>query len=280
MNCLGEFSNIINEVSLRYGFSTDLFDVTTATITFDDGFINQYEIAGVFLHKYDIPAVIFVAGDAIDSSVDNALITEKLLLWTYFAPEYVVGQMFGEIASREELWVRYIQPKYRADWKERGKSFLRKLEEKYPVDKILKSLPSEWARLRLCGVKQSQLEELRKWGWMVGWHTKTHFPLAFLDEKAKSEELSAPEPFRNEPLCYPYGDIDSVGEDSIRIASELAYPCALSNEPDFSKWHGRFFMMRMALSPDKYELHFVLSGLKYFIKYKKLLPSIKSKHAK
>lgn len=72
-------------------------------------------------------------------------------------------------------------------------------------------------------------------------------------------------------MSYPYGNPCEVGEGAIRIAQELGYPCAVANTNEVE--HGQYFLPRMALSADKYLLHFELSGCKHFIKYRRLLPS-------
>ena len=272
MDAASDFKRIIEEVGSRFRFSADLMDSNSVTITFDDGLVSQYEIAGEILRSQNIPAIVFLAGDAIGATPETTLVTDRLIVWTYFAPDRAVKTAFGEVMPREELWVKHVQPAYRADWQNRGRLFLAKLEEICPVKEILALLPPEWVRLRLSGVTKRQLDDLRRRGWKIGWHTKSHFPLGMLDYAGKREELSSPEEYRNVVLSYPYGDIGSVGEESLKLAEELGYPCAVSNDPDFSSVRGIFFMMRMALSSNKYELHFVLSGLKYFLKYRRLLP--------
>ena len=274
MNSSSEFEKTVDEVSRRFGFSTDLTDSHTVTLTFDDGLLNQYETAGEILRRRGIPAIVFVAGDVIDAEPLGTLVTDKILLWNQFAPDEAVKSVFGVVPSRNELWVKYVQPAYREDWRHRGRDFLEKLETAYPIVDIVRSLPPEWVRLRLSGVKREQLVELRKRGWKVGWHTKSHFPLGCMDNDAKRDELSSPEEFRDVVLSYPYGDIGAIGVESLEMAKELGYPCAVSNDPDWSPHRGRFFLQRMALSSNKYELHFVLSGLKYFIKHRKLLPRV------
>lgn len=280
MDTATDFKQMIAEMGRRFEFSTDISDTHSATITFDDGLVSQYEVAGEILRSKGIPAIVFVAGDAIEATPETTLVTDRLIAWTYFAPDSAVKAAFGEVIPRASLWVKHVQPAYRADWQSRGRLFLAKLDEICPVKTILASLPPEWVRLRFSGMTKRQLDDLRRRGWKIGWHTRSHFPLGMLDYAGKREELSSPKEYRQVVVSYPYGDIGSVGKESLVLAKELGYPCAVSNEPEYSKDRGRFFMMRMALSPDKYELHFVLSGLKYFIKYKKLLPSIKSKHAK
>ena len=274
MESVSEFKKKIQEISNVFCFSTDLNDPKTVTVTFDDGMINQREVAGKILQECGIPAIMFVAGDVIGVAADDALVTDKILLWNRFASDDAVKEVFGVSPSRDELWVKYVQPAYREDWRSRGRGFLTRLEAVYPISEIVKSLPHEWVRLRLCGVTGAQIEELSQMGWKIGWHTKSHFPLGMLDSAAKRDELSSPAEYRSVVLSYPYGDIGAIGDESIRIAEELGYPCAVSNDPDFSSHRGKFFLMRMALPSNKYELHFVLSGLKYFIKHRKLLPKV------
>ena len=78
------------------------------------------------------------------------------------------------------------------------------------------------------------------------------------------------------PKAMPMEDVPDTADlpdfTDEEIAEEYGYPCALSNDPDYSPYRGRYFRLRMALPENKYELHMVLSGLKYFIKYRKLLP--------
>lgn len=269
---LDEFVRKVDEVAKRFHFSTDLHDPSTVTITFDDGTLNEYEVAGEALRARQIPAILFVAGDVIGAGPERALVTDKILVWNQFAPDEAVKQVFGVVIPRDELWLKYVQPGYREDGVHRGRQFLAKLEAACPVSTLLEKLPEEWSRLRLSGVTQAQLDDLRARGWTVGWHTWSHYPLGMLNEQEKRKELEAPAEYRSVVLCYPYGDIGSIGVESIRLAEKMGYPMAVSNDPDFSPHRGRYFRLRIALPENKYELHMALSGLKYFIKFGRFLP--------
>ena len=266
-----DFKRQIAEISRCFRFSTDIFDASTATITFDDGLLSQYEIAA---RDMEFPGIVFVTGNAIDTSPDEALITDKILVWNEYAPDDAVQKVFGVTMPRNELWAKFVQPAYREDWRSRGREFLARLDRAYPVSKLIASLPEEWVRLRMSGCKREHLVDLMKRGWRIGWHTKSHFALAFLDSASKKAELESPYEYKDVVLSYPYGDIGAIGEESLKLAEELGYSCAVSNDPDFSPHRGRFFLQRMSLSSNKYELHFVLSGLKYFLKFRKFLPQI------
>lgn len=273
METASAFRRKIDEMAMRFRFSADLDDAKTVTIAFDDGTLNECEIAGEILREKGIPACMFVAGDIIDARPEDALVTDKLLIWNEFAPDESAKRVFGVVLPRDELWVKYVQPAYREDWQNRGKKFLARLESVCTVDSLLAKLPREWVRLRMSGVTAAQLEDLRARGWKIGWHTWSHYPLGMLDSMAKRQELDSPKEYRDVALCYPYGDIGAIGEESLKIAEELGYPSALSNDPDYSPHRGRYFLMRMALPKNRFELHLVLSGLKYFIKYRRLLPA-------
>lgn len=271
-----EFREKVQVIASRFAISNDLNDPKLVTLTFDDGTLNEYEIAGEILREMNMPATLFVSGDIINADVSNTLVTDKILLWCKFAPEEAVKAVFGvEGISREELWVKYVQPGYREDSAARGKNFLARLEKAYSVETLCKSLPEEWVRLRMSGVTAEQLSDLRARGWKIGWHTWSHYPLGMLDDTAKRQELDSPREYRDVVLSYPYGDIGAIGETSLKIAQELGYPCAVSNDPYLSPHRGRFFLQRMAfLNANKYEIHLQLSGLKYFLQYRRLLPKV------
>ena len=259
---LSHFEWAIDELSKYFKFSADVLDPSTASITFDDGICNEYEIAGEALRKRNIPAVMYVAGDAIGATEETMLVTDQLLVWAQFGPR----------KNEHDLWTRVIEPGYRQDIETRGRKFLAELNAICPISEALANLPSEWRRLRMTGVTEAQLDDLRSRGWSIGWHTKSHFPLGFLPLEERCKELDSPKEYRNESLGYPYGTIEEIGVETLDIAREMGYPAAMSNFPNASPYHGRYFMQRMSPPGNKYELHFLFSGAKYFFQSRKLLP--------
>lgn len=270
-----EFREKVKVIASRFAISNDLNNPKSVTLTFDDGTLNEYEVAGEILREMNIPATLFVSGDIIDAEPENTLVTDKILVWCFFAPDEAVEKAFGVKVARDELWLKYVQPAYREDWRNRGRAFLSKLESVCPIGDLYSKLPREWVRLRMSGVTKENLKDLRKRGWDIGWHTWSHYPLGMLDSNAKRQELDSPKEYLDIVLSYPYGDIEAIGEESLKIAEDFGYPCAVSNDPYYSPHRGRFFLQRMAFwTTDKYEIHFELSGLKYFLQHRKLLPLI------
>lgn len=65
---LSQFKTIIDEIAKHFPFSLDLGDARTATITFDDGYRNQADVAYPYLLSKRIPAYLFVSGDLLSKS--------------------------------------------------------------------------------------------------------------------------------------------------------------------------------------------------------------------
>lgn len=259
-NKLSDFERIIDECAKRFKFSIDLFDVSTITITFDDGYRNQYTTAFKALQKRGIPAYLFVSGEA-----NNVLTIDKLLHWVAEVPiEYIPG------CNRLQYWIKDVWPRFMADSARKGLSVFESFDAVYPYDKISECLPKDYKRERLSGILPVELDEMRNAGWKIGWHAKSHYPLSKLTEAEQRQELGSPSEFRGVCLSYPYGNPVEVGDFALRLAEELGYPCAVSNTNAVEA--SMFFLPRMSLAANKYLLNFQLSGCKHWIKTKRLLP--------
>ncbi len=263
-----EFRYIVRELKKRWRFSTDLFDCNTITITFDDGYLNQYEIGAKILREEgEIPAYLFVAGDVL---AGKELLVDQLLHWAARVPKEILAQM--GFATGLELWVKKLWPEFVADSASQGRTLYEHLDKMYSFEKIYDGMDLEYKRLRLGGISEGRLADLRSRGWKIGWHTKTHYPLSVLTKDLKLAELTAPVDFRTEAFSYPYGENQSVDVEAKGIVRKLCYPCAVSNTMSPAGGPNRFFLPRITLLPDRYLLHFELSGGKYFLKFGRLLP--------
>jgi len=267
------FRFIVREVAKHFAFSTDIFDAKTATITFDDGYLNQYEVAArVLKEEGDIPAILFVAGDNLDNAdPSRCLVTDALTHWVSLVPsEKVKGKGEGEqwnFNSSEErmrYWRNVIRPRYAEDGANRGKMALTEYDAVYPMAKAMEKLSSEYRRLRLTGVTSGQVADLRSRGWKVGWHTQTHFPLMQLSPDEQRKELTPGNLFKNEVLAYPYGCPGSIDAHTAKCAEEVGLPCACAACNDVPSWTGNYLLPRMYIGGDRYSIHFELSGAKHF----------------
>lgn len=272
-----EFRNIISEVAKRYRFSTDIADCRTATITFDDGYLNQYEVAARILHEMGgIPAIIFVSGDLVDvSDPHHALVIDKLLFWKSYVPIEILHDCFKTKTSRSDYWERYIRPLYARDSRNHGRCAFRQLNSICDMETIFDKLPSELKRLRLTGISSLKLQELSNQGWIVAWHTKSHYPLAMLSKDEVKEELTPQTGFDKRIFSFPYGEMRSVSKENIADVQQVGYRYAVSNICAEHNCHSQWFLPRLSLSSDKVRLHFELSGFKYFTRHLRLMPSVK-----
>ena len=279
---LSEFEKIIDGCSTRFGFSTDLFDAGTLTVTFDDGYHNQYTTAFASLRRRGIPAYLFVSGGCLFEKAMHGrspgLVIDQLTHWIDNVPagSYVLGprQQAVEIidGNRSEVWENVLWPMFINDGVNMGRGVLKACDKAYPMEKVLEALPKNYVAERLVGVTWAECEEMMSAGWKIGWHTKSHYPLSRLSADDVEHELNSPAALRNECLSYPYGNWAEVGEEAVRMTRQMGYPCAVSNTNESSENATQFFLPRMALSADKYMLHLELSGLKFFLKKFKLLP--------
>lgn len=264
------FRRTVQELSTRFRFSVDMNDVTTLTITFDDGYCNQYEIAAEVLRQEgNIPAILFGAGRALRAKEPiEALPVDLLGFWADHVPLHVLLEETG-FANRRNARVCELYRRFCADTKERGWTVVWQLDRVYSFKTLFSTCDSEWLRLRLTGISEEKLQDLRNRGWVVGWHTENHFPLELLTDEDSRIELTPPAQFSGCPMSYPYGTQREVCERERIITRQMDYPCAFSNvcEPICDK----YFRRRFALGGDKYRIHHELSGAKYFFKHRKLL---------
>lgn len=271
------FRAIIRLLAKRYRFSTDLNDPSTLTITFDDGYCNEGEVAGRILQEEgDIPAVVFASGKALNSvGMETALCVDRLLYWCDYAPDDAVMELTG-FTNRRDAWLKVMRPAFCRDAQGRGEHFFARCDGIYPFKKIVALFDDEYRRLRFSGISEARLGELRSRGWVFGWHTNSHFQLGALPSEDVREEMTPRDDMRGLPMSYPYGHEEQVGAAAVAVAEEFGFPVAYADQMDPCALSGRWFAPRFEqFEPKSSSLEFELSGMKYFLKHHSLLPEIK-----
>lgn len=280
------FRQKVRLLKSRYKIGNDLYDTHQLTITFDDGYLNQCEVAGRILEEEDnLPAIIFATGMMINNAEPlEALVVDLLLHWTMLAPDgrytlegnYAIESDFElNVSNRMLVWSRVMWPSFCRDNTTKGFSLLAELDRQYTIKEILGGCDDEYLRLRMTGITNEDIKTLTNKGWLIGWHTQEHYPLSKLSAADKQKEImDAPAEMKSVVFSYPYGELDSVDEESTMIVKSAGYPCAVSNVSEHNSLMSKYFMPRMMLDGTYYQWHMELSGLKYFIKTRKLLPKI------
>jgi len=283
---LSSFKKIIEEIETRFSFSLDLDDPATVTVTFDDGYCNQAEVAAPYLISKGIPAYLFVSGQLIsddDGKCMGALTIDKLLHWVSYVPvgNYEITIFDRKLSfyidddNRNTVWETIFWPLYLEDAVSKGENLLYAVDAVFSFSALVEKLSQEYVRQRLTGVTVGELDKLKENGWQIGWHTKSHYPVSRLTEYDKRAELDPPLNVCNSAvLSLPYGGPDDVDDAAVMIIEKLGFTSALSNVNIANRFSGNWYRSRMALSDDKAMLHFELSGLKYMLKYRKLLSKI------
>lgn len=188
---------------------------------------------------------------------------DKLLLWAARVPWEVIREM--SYADGTDVWKKYIWPAFLDDAENFGLAVYSELDARYPFEKIYQDMEPEYRRLRLSGITERQLDELRTRGWKIGYHLKRHFPLSRLPGEVRRKEMEPPDGMRGVVFSYPYGELKCVDARCRSLAESLGYPSAVANLVSPEAGHGRYFLPRMTVGPDIYDMHFELSGAKYFL---------------
>lgn len=280
------FRQKVRFLKSRLEIGNDLSNPHQATITFDDGYLNQCEVAGRILNEEgNLPAIIFAAGRMIDNAEPSeALVVDIILHWIQLVPDgcyslngdYAVEKQFELIATnRMAMWSKVMWPSFCNDSESKGRKLLAELDKQYAVSDVFAGCNDEYLRLRMSGITSDAMRALTERGWLIGWHTHEHFPLSKLPSDEKQKEITeAVTDMKSIVFSYPYGELDSVDKECLLIAETAGYPCAVSNVNGHNPLMGRYFMPRFMLDGTYYQWHMELSGLKYFLRTRKLLPKV------
>lgn len=277
------FRRKIRMLKRRWEFSTDINDPRTLTITFDDGFKNEFEVAGmVLMEEGNIPAILFTATSLIgQENPEKSLVVDLLMHWNAGVPdgEYRLEALDTSIkytrCNRNEVWCKILRPLYAKDGTGMGRNVLNACDVAYPLAKVLEKFSKEYLRLRLCGVSQQDLAAAKQRGWRIGSHSVNHYVFSALNTKRKADELESPGNMKDTVFSYPYGEMQSIDAETIKLAEETGYPGAVSNLPDAGGRASKYFLPRISLPNAPYLIHFELSGVKTFLKTRRLLPVIR-----
>jgi peptidoglycan/xylan/chitin deacetylase (PgdA/CDA1 family) len=201
-------------------------------ITFDDGYLDNYEIAFPILRSHGVQGVFFLATSMVGSS--------KVPWWDHIA--YLM-----KTARRRQFLLRYPAD-FAADidrnglrksleavlrsYKKPGNSdparFIRELAEESKGDDVPGTLRRflDWDEAR----------EMAGGGMVIGSHTHSHAVLSQLESERQYEELSKSRAILKEQLgvdadvlAYPVGHKDSFSEQTQKMAREAGYRAAFSH---------------------------------------------------
>jgi len=198
-----------------------------AAVTFDDGYADNLDVAAPRLQKYGIPAVLFVAVDAV----------ERGIMWNDVVIEAVRAARDAIDAGRIGLGVIAVDESNRVAVSRRliGALKYRPVAERMEAALSLYESVSNAPLPRLM-LEPARLRELPEAGFEVGAHTVNHPILRLLDESAARDEIEGSRVWLTERtgtaptlFAYPNGKRgDDYDGRHTRIVQELGFRAAVS----------------------------------------------------
>ena len=200
-------------------------------ITFDDGYLDNYEIAFPVLRSHGVQAVFYLCSGLVGTSAvpwwDNIAFILKTAKQKKFTIQYpgvleVDIDKNGLTDSLLATLALYKLPENRVP-----ERFLRELKESAQAD----DLPIESRRF----LSWNEAEEMVQGGMAIGAHTHSHPRLSLLEEDEQRKELSLSRTILGEKLripidtlAYPFGSVNAFTEQTQKIAQDAGFRAAFS----------------------------------------------------
>ncbi|HEY6006037.1 MAG TPA: polysaccharide deacetylase family protein [Anaeromyxobacter sp.] len=208
------------------------FGTPSSLVTFDDGYIDNYETAFPILRRFGIPAIFFIP---------TALISSRQLGWWDIVAYLVKGSRRSSIRIGDaEISL--------ADRTKAIRELIARVKQRsveapaYSMEKLAEACDVPLPPVGVQGrelMTWEQLREVSRSGIAVGSHTHTHPVLSKLGRDGQREELRVSKEILERELgkpvrsiAYPFGGSLHYGKDSMSLASECGYEIGFS-------FHGR-----------------------------------------
>lgn len=234
------------------------------SITFDDGYLDNINLALPILEKYNVPATIFVI---------TRFLEKKDFMWWYFLWENLNNQKFIFINSKKIFlknnadiinWYGILSKEViNLDYKEQ-KNYLDKVfgnQFNFNYKDLIFDLD------QLIDLSKNKLIE-------IGSHTLTHAKLTSLNDNEIFRELSISKKIIEEKikkkvnfLAYPYGGSNEVNDKIIKITEEVGYQMAFSTKRSFEQSNNFFDIPRINIDNniEKKRLTSKINGFEDFL---------------
>lgn len=200
-------------------------------VTFDDGFLDNYEVALPILARFGIPATIYVLVDAVDTQIapwycriNYALRTSRKPQWT----DPGNGRSYKLQSSNDRKTA--LEAAWGAGAAKTGAAqaeYVRQLEEVLQIEPMpqMNRLMMSW----------DQVRAVRKTGHIIGGHTLTHPNLAHVSrEEAQSEIAGCKQRLEKElgepvdHFSYPHPALNpNYSEQTVQITRDVGFQSAV-----------------------------------------------------
>ena len=273
------FTKQLEVIQEKLGSTLDIHDVNKATITFDDGYLNQYLIASKIMNAKDIQGYFFCTANVINNN--EAFIMDRLQYWIsyisegiYYLDELEIVLNIKDKSSRVLEWKKISDIIGSIEIEKIEKL----LDKKYPFKNI--KINEELEILRFRGINKSQLIDMKESGHKIGAHSANHKQLSIMSNKELESDINICKDmlgniYNTNIFCYPFGSRKDINESVVEKIkkSGFNYAFAYSNNP-IKEGYDEYFIPRIFLpdTNDEEVIEFILSGAKHFMSFRKLLP--------
>jgi peptidoglycan/xylan/chitin deacetylase (PgdA/CDA1 family) len=253
LNELAKFATFIRiEDWLKLSENKQLENILYCAITFDDGWADNYEFALPLLKKHQVPATIFLATNYIDSN-------------TTFWPERLYGllnQLKGDdkpkLLSDLKAFFESLEVSLNlTDLQSGGADYVASLINQAKAltdDEINLKLDQIDAKLsvsknsRPAMLNWQQVAEMKKNGFEIGGHTRSHLRLntKATTERIEQEVAGCAEDIKNaigeapSLFCYPNGDTSEAAISTV----ENTFKAAVTTKSGINKAEAKAFLLK------------------------------------
>lgn len=232
--------NIISLEALVNAIKEGNLPSRSLVLTFDDGFMDNYELPYCYLKKHNIPATIFLVTDCIESN-RPVWIQELCYLVNVFGTKQFIETL--SIVNRK------LGNEKPMTWRRTGKGSVAELVKyfAYSLHKdmreyVLDAIFEEYGLERGATFVESnvflqdeQIEEMKKDGIDFGNHGASHTPFAMMSEEEQREEAVRSKAVIEDRLkksfvafAYPFGGERDFTSTSRRIIEESGHSCIVT----------------------------------------------------
>ena len=277
------FKKQLQVIQKRFDMNLDISNKKSVTLSFDDGYDNQFSIASKIMDEKNIKGYFFCVANLVGSN--EALIMDKLQYWFSYVPygKYYLKAFNVEIDIENDL-SRKIQWGKISSLIDGGislSSIERAFDKVYEFQSI-EFHNADFYKLRFQGIGLEDLQKMKNSGHKIGAHSAKHERLSSLSCKRLKKDIdfcakSMGDIYNTDVFCYPYGSYKDINKKTIELLKEKNFKSAFSycNSPLAEKVkYNDYFMPRIFLpdTDDEDIINFIMSGAKNFIRFRRLMP--------
>ena len=220
--------------------STSKFNQKFAIISFDDGYIDNYELAYPILKSYQTPAIFFIATDFIDKEV--------LPWWDEIA--FLLRQSCGKTYRLLNTGKSFTLQKATIDRTIQRIMSAAKVLEHHSIEEVLSDVREQFHEAKMMAEENkqqlfmswNQVKEMAVSGMEIGSHTISHRILSQLSLSQQEHEIVTSkqviESRISKPvhsIAYPVGRYYCYNQSSFTYAQQAGYLIGFNNEPGYHR---------------------------------------------